>query len=57
MLPDGDAVGPVRVDTYVAGQEEPSESDDWPQWVKRSEALAFAQEHGFVFAPQDLPDT
>jgi hypothetical protein len=57
MLSDGDAVGPVRVDTYVAGQEEPSESEDWPQWVKRSEALAFAQEHGHVFAPQDLPDT
>lgn len=46
----------MRVDTYLAGQEEPSKSEDWPQWVKRSEALAFAQEHGFVSLARDLPD-
>jgi hypothetical protein len=55
MLPDGDAVGPVQISIYFDGQDEPAASKDWPNWVKRSEALAFSQEHGFVFAPQDLP--
>ncbi len=55
-LPDGDAVGPVAICTYAAGQEEPQTVDEWPRWIKRSEARAFADEHGFVFEPHDLPD-
>ena len=56
MLTDGDAVGPVRVDTYVAGSEEPVESEESLHWMKRSQAQALAAEHDFVFVPQDLPD-
>jgi hypothetical protein len=56
MLPDGDAVGPVRVETYVAGQDEPVESEDSPNWMKRSHAVALCAEHNFVFLPRDLPD-
>jgi hypothetical protein len=55
MLPDGDAVGPVRVSIYFDGQHEPAASKDWPNWVKRSELLPMPQEHGFIFVPQDLP--
>jgi hypothetical protein len=56
LLPDGDAVGPVAVCAYGAGQDEPTTVNEWPQWVKRSEAQAFAKEHSFVFEPHDLPD-
>lgn len=56
MLANGDAVGPARVSIYFAGEDEPAASKDWPNWVKRTEALAYAQEHGFLFAPQDLPN-
>lgn len=56
MLPDGDAVGPVVICGYLYGQDEPVTVEEWPQWIKRSQAPAFAKEHGFVFVPQDLPD-
>jgi hypothetical protein len=56
LLPDGDATGPVRVSIYRADEDTPSWTEEWPHWVKRSEALAYAQEHDYLFAPQDLPD-
>lgn len=55
LLADGDAVGPVQVSIYFDGDDEPAASKEWPHWAKRSEALAYAQERGFVFVPQDLP--
>ena len=56
MLPDGDAVGPVVICRYLDRQEEPETVDEWARWVKRSEARAFAEEHGFIFEAHDAPD-
>jgi hypothetical protein len=56
MLPTGEGVGPVRVCTYLDEQAEPETTEDWPESVKRTEALAYAQEHGFVFMPRYLPE-
>jgi len=50
---DGDAVGPVWVETYAPGQRDPLKSEEWPNWARRSEALAYAREHGFVFLPDE----
>ena len=51
--PDGEPVGPVCVDTYVDGDREPVESQEWPDWTRRSEALAYASEHDFQFFPDE----
>lgn len=51
--PDGEAVGPVWVDTYEGKSIKPVRSEEWPQPVRRSEALAFAREHGFTFFPDE----
>ncbi len=50
---DGDAAGPVWVETYAPGQHDPLKSEEWPNWARRSEALAYAQEHGFAFLPDE----
>jgi hypothetical protein len=46
---DGEPVGPVWVDSYLEGRGEPDTSDGWAQWARRSDALAYAREHGYVF--------
>lgn len=51
--PDGESVGPVWVETYAPGELEPQKSEEWPNWARRSEALAYAREHGFVFFPDE----
>lgn len=50
---DGEAVGPVWVDTYDGKDLNPASSEEWPQPARRSEALAFAREHGFAFFPDE----
>lgn len=51
--PDGQGVGPVWIETYAQGQTKPVKSEEWPQWARRSEAVAYAEEHGFVFLPDE----
>lgn len=51
--PDGEAIGPVWVDEYEGTGSKPARSEHWPQSVRRSEALAFAREHGFAFFPDE----
>jgi hypothetical protein len=46
----------MELSIYVKDEEQPIATKEWPESVKRSEALAYAQERGFEFAPQDLPD-
>jgi hypothetical protein len=55
-LPNGDAAGPVVICRYAEGQDDPETTEEWPQWIRRSQALAFAKEHNFVFEPHDLPE-
>ena len=55
-LPDGDAAGPVVICHYAEGEHEPETTEEWPHWIRRSQALAFAKEHNFVFEPHDLPE-
>lgn len=50
---DGTGLGPVWVDRYEPGALEPNESEEWPQWVKRADASAYAREHGFTFFPDE----
>lgn len=51
--PVGEAVGPVWVETYARGEREPLKSEQWSNWARRSEALAYAREHGFAFFPDE----
>jgi hypothetical protein len=47
---DGEGVGPVWVDTFADGDaRQPSSSEGWDRWVRRSEATRFADQHGFEF--------
>ncbi|MCL2419484.1 MAG: hypothetical protein FWD04_09340 [Conexibacteraceae bacterium] len=55
-LADGDAAGPVVICRYAEGEDEPETTEEWPNWIRRSQALAFAKEHNFVFEPHDLPE-
>jgi hypothetical protein len=50
---DGAGFGPVWVDRYETGAIEPYESEEWPHWVKRADALAHAREHDFTFFPDE----
>jgi hypothetical protein len=50
---DGEAIGPVWVDEYDGKTFKAARSEQWPQPVRRSEALAFAREHGFAFFPDE----
>jgi hypothetical protein len=47
--PEGEGVGPVWIDSLDADPDKPERSQPWDQWVRRSEAQAFAQEHGYEF--------
>jgi hypothetical protein len=49
----GEPVGPVWVETYVRGEREPVASEEWPNWARRSDAVAYAREHGFDFLPDE----
>lgn len=44
---DGEAVGPVWV------EHPDGATADWEQWVRRSVAEAYANEHGLEFAPDE----
>jgi len=51
--PSGEPLGPVWVDTYAGGGTKPVTSEEWPHWARRSEAVAYAREHGFTFFPDE----
>ncbi len=51
--PDGEAVGPVWVDTYKGRGVNPVSSEQWPEQTRRSKARAYAREHGFAFFPDE----
>ena len=53
---EADASGSMEVGIYLKDEEQAIATKQWPEWIKRTEALAYAQERGFEFAPQDLPD-
>jgi hypothetical protein len=50
---DGEGIGAVWVDTYDGKGSTPVSSEQWPQSARRSEALSYAQEHGFAFFPDE----
>ena len=51
--PSGEPMGPVWVETYQGKSLDPIQSEQWPEPVRRSEALAYAREHGFAFFPDE----
>jgi hypothetical protein len=46
---DGEAVGPVWVDYFDGDTTTPERSEEWGEWVSRSEAQRFAEENGYEF--------
>lgn len=50
---DGGGFGPVWVDRYERGSVEPDSSEEWSQWARRADAVAYAREHGFTFLPDE----
>jgi hypothetical protein len=50
---DREPMGQVWVDTYEGKSLSPIRAEQWPQPVRRSEALAYAREHGFAFFPDE----
>ena len=46
---DGEGVGPVYVYTFGDSATEPEHEEQWDRWVRRSEALTYAQEHDYEF--------
>ncbi len=51
--PDGEPIGPVWVDTYEGRNVKPLKSERWAESARRTEALAYAREHGFAFFPDE----
>jgi hypothetical protein len=51
--PDGAGIGTVWVDTYEGKNSTAVTSEQWPRQTRRSEALAYAREHGFAFFPDE----
>jgi hypothetical protein len=51
--PGDEPIGPVWVDTYEGKSIDPISSEEWPERVRRSDALAYAREHGFTFFPDE----
>ena len=50
---DGEGVGPVYVYTYGESADEPEREEEWDRWVRRSEALDYAQRNDYEFNPDE----